>query len=97
MVVFVTRYLDLLEFISLYNTLFKIFFIVSSAYICYLMKFRFKATWDPALDTFRIDYLVGTAAILGLLFNEEFSITEASVSGLSTTSTDENILTNYAH
>ena len=42
--VFVTRYLDLFlgEWVSLYNTLMKLFFIGSSGYILYLMKYRFR-------------------------------------------------------
>ena len=44
--VFVTRYLDLFlgEWVSLYNTLMKLFFIGSSCYmyILYLMEYRFK-------------------------------------------------------
>ncbi|OCB90287.1 ER lumen protein retaining receptor [Sanghuangporus baumii] len=43
-VVFITRYLDLFfgEYVSLYNTTMKLFFIGSSCYILYLMKFRFS-------------------------------------------------------
>ena len=42
--VFVTRYLDLFfgEWVSLYNTLMKLFFIGSSGYILYLMKFKYR-------------------------------------------------------
>ena len=42
--VFVTRYLDLFlgEWVLLYNTLMKLFFIGSSCYILYLMKYRFR-------------------------------------------------------
>ena len=43
LVVFVTRYLDLLtSFISLYNTTMKIFFIGSAAATVYLMYQKFK-------------------------------------------------------
>lgn len=40
----VYRYVDLLTgpYYSLYNVLMKIFFIASSGYIVYLMKFKFK-------------------------------------------------------
>lgn len=43
-VVFVARYLDLFtgDFVSIYNTFMKLFFIGSSAYILYLMKLRYK-------------------------------------------------------
>lgn len=41
--VFVTRYLDLLfRWISLYNFVMKLFFIGSSCYILYLMKYRYR-------------------------------------------------------
>jgi len=77
-VVFVTRYLDLFvgSWVSFYNTVMKLFFIGSSVYILYLMRVRFKATYDPNLDTFRVEYLIGPSLVLGLLFNYEFSLTE---------------------
>jgi len=75
--VFTTRYLDLfIYFVSLYNTVMKIFFIGSSFYILYLMKFRFKATFDPNLDTFRVEFLLGGALLLAMIFNHEFSFLE---------------------
>lgn len=41
--VFLTRYLDLFyDFVSLYNTLMKIFFITSSCYVLYLMKVQYR-------------------------------------------------------
>lgn len=42
--VFVTRYLDLFmgQWVSLYNTLMKLFFIGTSCYILFLMRVRFK-------------------------------------------------------
>jgi hypothetical protein len=50
--VFLTRYIDLLTgpYVSLYNTVMKVFFIASSAYILYLMKFRFKYAPSPAFS-----------------------------------------------
>jgi len=69
--VFVTRYLDLLTFTfhSIYNTVMKLFFIGSSVYILYLMRVRFRPTNDPSIDTFRIEYLVAPCVILSLIFN----------------------------
>ncbi|KAF0410775.1 ER lumen protein retaining receptor [Gigaspora margarita] len=75
-VVFVTRYLDLLKWISLYNTLMKIFFIASSIYILYLMKIKFRATYDPSQDTFRIEFLLGACLLLALVFNYTFTFIE---------------------
>jgi len=76
--VFVTRYLDLFtgDYISAYNTVMKLFFIGSSAYILYLMKLRFKPTNDPSIDTFRLEYLLGPCAVLALIFNYKFSLLE---------------------
>ncbi|KAJ3863389.1 MAG: ER lumen protein retaining receptor-domain-containing protein [Lentinula lateritia] len=75
--VFVARYLDLFfRFISLYNTVMKVFFIGSSCYILYLMKFRYRPTNDPSIDTFRLEYLIGPCVILSLIFNYQFWFTE---------------------
>ena len=42
--VFVARYLDVLySWVSLYNSVMKIFFIASSVYILYLMKVKFRS------------------------------------------------------
>ena len=52
--VFITRYLDLFtSFISVYNTVMKVFFLVSSMGTVYLMYMKFKATYDHNHDTFR--------------------------------------------
>jgi ER lumen protein retaining receptor len=43
MVVFATRYVDVLtNYVSLYNTVMKLFFIGSTAYTLYLMRVRFR-------------------------------------------------------
>jgi len=76
-VVFCTRYLDLFtNFVSIYNTVMKIFFISSAIYIVYLMKVKYQATWQPSLDTFKIEYLVVPSAVLALIFNHKFTIME---------------------
>ncbi|ORY93223.1 ER lumen protein retaining receptor [Syncephalastrum racemosum] len=76
-IVFITRYLDLpIKFVSLYNTCMKIFFIGSSLYILYLMKVKFKATYDSNLDTFRIEYLLGGSLILALALPYEYTVME---------------------
>jgi len=79
--VFVTRYVDLFtHFVSLYNSLMKIFFIGSSVYILYLMKVKFRATWDPSLDTLRVEFLIVPSAILALIFNYSYHPLEVSIS-----------------
>merc|ERR1712227_213555 len=42
----------------------------------YLMYFKFKATYDGNHDTFRVEFLVGPAALLALLLNHEWSVME---------------------
>jgi len=77
LVVFVSRYLDLFtNFISLYNTCMKIFFVSSAAATVYLMYVKFKATYDGNHDTFRIEFLVAPVALLALVLNHEFSTME---------------------
>ena len=53
---------------SLYNTIFKIVFLASQTYIIYLMLNDYKPTHDPNLDTFKVEYLLGFSAIMGILF-----------------------------
>jgi ER lumen protein retaining receptor len=78
--VYVTRYIDLLwtfyEPKSLYNTVFKIIFISTSAYTVYLMLNDYKPTHDPNLDTFKVQYLLGASAILAILFPYKYTVPE---------------------
>lgn len=73
-IVFLTRYLDLFtNFVSVYNTAMKCFFIASSLGTVYLMYIKFKATYDHNHDTFRIEFLLGPCILLSLVLNHEFS------------------------
>jgi ER lumen protein retaining receptor len=54
----------------------KIFFIVSSVYTVYLIKFHFKETYDYIMDTFRIEFLLIGSAILALFFPYKYSVLE---------------------
>jgi len=75
--VFIARYLDLFfHFVSLYNSIMKLFFIGSSVYILYLMKYKYRPTHDPSIDTFKVEYLVGPCLIFALIFNYQFIISE---------------------
>uniref|UniRef100_A0A6A7GCY2 ER lumen protein-retaining receptor n=1 Tax=Hirondellea gigas TaxID=1518452 RepID=A0A6A7GCY2_9CRUS len=77
--VFVSRYLDLFwNFHSLYNSIMKVFFIVSSVAIVYLMKFRqpYAKTYDKKSDTFRIEFLIVPSLLLAFVWNEGFTIVE---------------------
>ena len=63
-----SRYLDLFSTRSLYNIIFKVLFIASQSYVIYLMTTKYKSTTDPNLDTFRVQYLLGGAAVLAVAF-----------------------------
>ncbi|KAJ1912243.1 endoplasmic reticulum retention protein [Tieghemiomyces parasiticus] len=68
-IVFATRYLDLFtRYYGLYNSLMKLFFIGTSAYIVYLMYMKYRPSYAANLDTFRIEFLLGGAALLALAF-----------------------------
>lgn len=81
--VFCTRYVDLStgHIVSVYNTVMKVFFIGSSFYILYLMKQRLRATWDPKVDTLRVEFLVVPCALLALVANYKFTVIEVSTLG----------------
>lgn len=75
--VFITRYLDLAtNYVSVYNSVMKVIFIVSSIATCYLIFFKFRATYDSNHDAFRAEFLVIPTAGLALLVNHEFSVME---------------------
>lgn len=68
---------------STYNVLMKIFFIISSMFILYLIKRPYETTHDVALDTFKIEYLILVAVTASLIFNYGLSIPEALTFRLS--------------
>mmetsp|Transcript_899 Transcript_899/g.3270 ORF Transcript_899/g.3270 Transcript_899/m.3270 type:complete len:198 (-) Transcript_899:402-995(-) len=77
--VFMTRYLDLFfSFISVYNTVMKIVFLVTAFTIIWYMRGHrvVSQTYDKDQDTFRYIFLVGPAFVLALLINHEFVLTE---------------------
>ncbi|OLN93299.1 ER lumen protein-retaining receptor [Colletotrichum chlorophyti] len=76
LLVYVTRYLDLFSTSSLWNLVFKILFITSQGYIIYLMTTAYKPTNDPNQDTFRVQYLLGGAAVLAILFPTYYTFWE---------------------
>jgi ER lumen protein retaining receptor len=78
--VFVTRYLDLfdihLNFLSFYNFFLKLVFLATSIYTVYLIRFRYRNTYDAKHDSFRIIFLIVPCAFLSLMLNEAFTIME---------------------
>jgi len=72
--VYTTRYLDLVtNFVSIYNSVMKIIFIVASYGTLVLMFYKFRATYDRNHDTFRMEFLVLPCLILAFVINHEFS------------------------
>jgi len=79
MIVFLTRYLDLFyNFLSLYNTVMKVIFILTSILIVCMMKFvsPYKESYDSKKDNFFLPFIIVPCIILALLINEYFSFTE---------------------
>eukprot|EP00996_Jenningsia_fusiforme_P003407 NODE_4205_length_846_cov_29.444166_g3879_i0.p1 GENE.NODE_4205_length_846_cov_29.444166_g3879_i0~~NODE_4205_length_846_cov_29.444166_g3879_i0.p1 ORF type:complete len:247 (-),score=34.90 NODE_4205_length_846_cov_29.444166_g3879_i0:106-780(-) len=72
-VVFTTRYIDLLYyFVSIYNTLMKLFFLLSSYHIVFLMRYRFRTSYDQKNDTFRVRYLISLCLVLAFCFHSDW-------------------------
>jgi ER lumen protein retaining receptor len=67
---------DLFQTHSLYNIFFKVLFIASQGYILYLMTNAYKPTNDPNIDTFKVQYLLGAAAALALIWPYKYSLSE---------------------
>lgn len=82
LLVFVTRYLDLLTtFYSLYNTLMKIMYISATGYILYMVRMSepFKTNYDSTQDSFlHWKFAVAPVAVLALITSiyEGFDIIE---------------------
>lgn len=79
MLVYVTRYLDLFwtsPTRSLWNTTFKIIFLGAQFYIIYLMLVDYKPTHDPNQDTFKVEYLLAGAAVLGIVLPVKYQPAE---------------------
>jgi len=77
LLVFLSRYLDLFtNYVSLYNTCMKIFFIGATFATVYLIRSPYYKTYDITHDTFRVQFILGPCLLLALLINEEFSFME---------------------
>ncbi|PPR84512.1 hypothetical protein GOBAR_AA36195 [Gossypium barbadense] len=77
--VFLARYLDLFtDFVSVYNTVMKVVFIVSSVAIVWCMRVDrvMRRSYDKDLDTFRHHFLILTSFLLALLVHEKFTFQE---------------------
>lgn len=73
-IVFCSRYIDLFwNFSSMYNWVLKVCFIGASLTIVYTMRFGApqKATYNPEVDAFPVQYLIGPCALLGVIINQD--------------------------
>jgi len=77
LLVFLARYMDLfVYYVSLYNTFMKLAFIGLTGYLIFMMRFSrfYKSTYDWKGDNFPYwKYLLPPCAVLGLIFNPEFT------------------------
>ena len=75
--VFITRYLDVFtNFISMYNTSIKIFFILSTLINIFLVFVKYRGAISSDLDTIRIEILILGAAVLAFFIHHEFVMME---------------------
>uniref|UniRef100_A0A8C4T8F1 ER lumen protein-retaining receptor n=1 Tax=Erpetoichthys calabaricus TaxID=27687 RepID=A0A8C4T8F1_ERPCA len=72
--VFTTRYLDLFtSFISIYNSVIKVVFLILTYATVYLIYIRFRESYDKENDTFRLEFLLIPVVGLSFLENHDFS------------------------
>ena len=59
-----------------FESILKVFFIVSAAATVYLMYVKFRATYDGNHDSFRVEFLLAPVAILAMVLNNDFTVME---------------------
>ncbi|XP_030913613.1 ER lumen protein-retaining receptor 3 [Geospiza fortis] len=76
--VFTTRYLDLFtNFISVYNTVMKVIFLICAYVTVYMIYVKFRKTFDSENDSFRLEFLL--VPVTGLSFLENHSFTPLEI------------------
>ncbi|OIR58952.1 MAG: ER lumen protein retaining receptor [Amphiamblys sp. WSBS2006] len=73
--VYITRYLDLLSLpkmrlLSVYNAAMKVFFVGSQLAVVYVMRFKYRATYNKHTDLFRVEFLVVPSVFFAWLFTD---------------------------
>lgn len=73
MLVYVSRYLDLLHFTSFelahfYNFIMKCLFLASQGAVIYYMMYRFRSTYIAKLDTVRVEFIIVPCLVLAYTF-----------------------------
>ncbi|KAJ6569496.1 ER lumen protein retaining receptor-domain-containing protein [Mycena capillaripes] len=74
--VFVTRYLDLVHFISIYNTMFKVIYIVSAFYVLGLMRWVYPRTPESQMALRTAGILLAATGVFSLVINYRFVLIE---------------------
>ncbi|KAJ7113569.1 ER lumen protein retaining receptor-domain-containing protein [Mycena epipterygia] len=75
--VFVTRYLDLsTRFVSIYNSLFKVVYIISAFYVLGLMRWIYPRTPESQMAWRAAGISLAAACLFAFVFNYNFSLTE---------------------
>ena len=54
----------------------KAFYLISTGVLIYLIRTKYRNTYDKEHDNFPIVYLIGGSAVLALLINDEFTLIE---------------------
>ncbi|XP_070803322.1 ER lumen protein-retaining receptor 3 [Pituophis catenifer annectens] len=76
--VFTSRYLDLFTtFISFYNTIMKVIFLLCAYATVYLIYGKFRKTFDSEQDSFRLEFLL--VPVTGLSFLENYKFTPLEI------------------
>ncbi|KAJ9449050.1 ER lumen protein-retaining receptor [Diplonema papillatum] len=71
-IVFTTRYVpSLIESRTVYLLVMKVFFLSTSWFVVYLMRFKvpYAASYDPKIDSFKMRYLFIVSGILAVFFH----------------------------
>lgn len=75
--VFSTRYLDIFwNFSSIYNWIFKIYYLVTTFYTIYLIAFRLRDSYHAPLDKTPVLYVIVPSYVAGILFARPWTIFE---------------------
>merc|ERR1712157_306941 len=71
--VFITRYIDLFTvYISAYNSVMKLIYLICSISTCYFIYIKFRPTYNSENDKFRVEFVLVPAAGLAFLVNHHF-------------------------
>lgn len=64
--------------LTIYNTVLKLLFLASTFYCVYLLRVKYRHTYDRSHDTVRVSILLGASALLALIFPQRYSVLEVS-------------------